>query len=80
MSKRRSPGDIVKRKPGSCFIGNEYPQIVRLSDSKDGDLHYIDSCPLCDDPECQEWANVHIVGIEDGWLFHLSECQMEDVN
>ena len=80
MSKRRQPGEIVRRCPGSCFCGSASPspELVRLTDELDGDLH--DStfpCPLCDDPDCREWANVQIVGTS-GWMCHLSECEMED--
>lgn len=81
-SKRRRPGEIVRRKPGSCFVGSAEPSLVRLSDESDGDLHYVDSCMLCDDPKCQEWGNVQIVDWphKGGWMHHLSECQMEDAD
>jgi hypothetical protein len=87
MSKRRQPNERVRRKPGSCCLGAAQPEIVRLSGPEDGELHECDHLQLfccmldCDDPECVEWANVQIVGgPHDGeWLFHLSECQMEDV-
>lgn len=78
MSKRRQPGDIVRRKPGSCFVGSAEPELVRLTDETDGKLHGIDSCLICDDLECQEWANAQVVGAENEWMYHLSECQMED--
>lgn len=82
MSKRRQPGDVVARKPGSAFCGSGEPRLVRLSDERDGELHDIDSClGLCDDPDCQEWANVQIMaGPHNGnWMCHLSECMMEDL-
>jgi len=81
MSKRRTPGEIVHRKPGSCFLGAAEPSLVRLTDENDGNLHDVEAwCHLCEDPDCQEWANVQIVdGPEKGgWMYHLSECQMED--
>lgn len=81
MSKRRKPGEIVKRVPGSCFLGAEEPSLVRLTDESDGDMHYMDTyCFLCDDPDCTEWANVQVVGGPHNgeWLCHLSECRMED--
>lgn len=82
MSKRRRPGEIVARKPGSAFLGAGQPRLVRLTDETDGGLHDIDLCVgLCDDPECQEWANVEIIvgPHKGGWMFHLSECMMEDL-
>lgn len=81
MSKRRRPGEIVKRQPGSCFVGAAEPELVRLTDESDGELHAVETwCSLCDDPDCQEWANVEIVSGEFAgeWMCHLSECQMED--
>jgi hypothetical protein len=78
----RQPNEMVRRRIGSCFLGAEKPDIVRLSGPQDGDLHSIDICMMgCGNPECREWTNVQIV---DGpfageWLCHLSECQMEDI-
>jgi hypothetical protein len=80
MSERRNPGDLVRRKPGSCFIGASEPALVRLTDASDGDLHDIDACMMdCGDPDCREWANAQVVGgpYAGGWVFHLAECQME---
>ena len=82
MSKRRQPGEIVARKPGSAFVGSGEPRLVRLTDETNGELHDIDSClGLCDDPNCQEWANVQIVAgpRKSRWMCHLSECMMEDL-
>lgn len=67
--------------PNSCFLGAEEPSIVRLTDETDGDMHHVEAwCSICDDPDCQEWANVQIVeGPYKGeWLCHLCECEMED--
>lgn len=83
---RRQPNEIVRRKPGSCFLGAAEPSIVRLSGPADGALYEGDSrdnympCVICDNPDCIEWANVQIVDGEHkgGWLCHLSECEMED--
>lgn len=77
MSKRRQPGEIVRRCPGSCFCGSPDPELVRLTDESDGELHDIQPCMVCDDPDCREWANVQIAGT-DRWMCHLSECEMED--
>lgn len=78
MSKRRQPGEIVRRLPGSCFCGSPTPELVRLTDSSDGELHDCSQpCMVCEDPECREWANVQVVDT-GRWMFHLSECEMED--
>jgi hypothetical protein len=81
MSKRRKPNEIVRRTPGSCFLGAAEPAIVRLSGPEDGELHDCNHpCMLgCGDNACVEWANVQVVGGEHAWLCHLAECQMEDV-
>jgi hypothetical protein len=82
MSKRRRPGEIVARRPGSCFCGSVEPALVRLSDESDGELHDCDHpCMMhCGDDDCVEWANVQVVGGEHdgGWMYHLPECQMSD--
>ena len=79
MSKRRQPGEIVKSIPGNAFSPSKVPEFVRLTDERDGSLHYVDY-GYCDDPDCQEWGNVQIVGgLHHGeWMFHLEECYMED--
>ncbi len=81
MSKRRKPNEIVRRSPMSCFWIPAEPSIVRLSGPEDGELHAIEPC-WCGNDECQEWANVQVVGGEHNgeWLCHLSECQMSDVD
>jgi hypothetical protein len=83
MSQRHKPNEIVRRRPGSCFLGAAEPALVRLTGPEDGELHESDQpCMLgCGDDECVEWANVQVVGGEHSgkWLCHLSECEMEDV-
>jgi hypothetical protein len=77
MSKRRKPGEIVQRKPGSGFAGSTEPQLVKVPEGKayeydtipDGEGGWVanpggeaDSCMMfCGDPECREWANLEIV-------------------
>lgn len=97
MSKRRSPGEIVKRKAGSGFVGSEEPSFVKVPEGKTYEFDTIkDSngnwmaneggeasrCMMgCKDPECREWANLEIVtGPHKGnVIYHISECQMEDL-
>lgn len=77
MSKRRSPGEIVRRTPGSGFCGSSDPEFVRVPD----DPEEIDYCMLdCGDPLCREYANLKVLGgPHDGkTLCHIAECQMED--
>lgn len=80
---RRYPGEIVRRKPGSAFLGAAEPGLVRLSDARDGALHRVESwpCSACGRDACTEWANVQIVtGEHRGhWLCHLLECEMADL-
>lgn len=87
MSIRRFPGEIVIRRPGSCFCGSadQGTQYVRLTDPVvDGDMHHISElgCFVCEDPDCREWANVQVLtGPYAGdWLCHLSECEMQTFN
>ena len=80
MSERYEPNQIVRRLPGSCFIGSGEPELVRLTGPEDGDMHDIDFCMMdCGDPECREWANAQVVSGEFAgqWVFHLSECQLD---
>lgn len=80
MSKRRKPGEVVRRIPGSGFLGAEDPKYVRVPTEP----HYEDEmapCIMgCGDDDCREWANLEVVGGKwDGQcLCHISECQMED--
>jgi len=34
MSKRRSPGEIVRRTPGSGFVGSVEPMLVKVPEGK----------------------------------------------
>lgn len=76
MSKRRKPGDTVRRSPGSGFLGAAEPSLLRISE---GELP--DPCILgCGDPDCQEWANLEILEGEfkGEFLYHISECCLGD--
>ena len=77
MSKRRKPGEIVSRRPGSGFCGSADPQLVKVPEGKPYEMDCVrgpdgrwranaggeaSSCMVgCGDPECREWANVEIV-------------------
>lgn len=75
MSRRRSPGDVVQRAPGSGFVGSPEPSKVRICDDPP------DPCLLgCGDPACREWPNLEVVEgpFKGNYLYHVSECQMSD--
>jgi hypothetical protein len=80
MSKRRQPGEIVVRIPGSGFLGSADPAVIQVPEMPNYDEETM-FCMLCDDKQCREWANLKIIGGEhDGkFLFHISECQMKDL-
>jgi len=77
MSKRRNPGEIVRRTIGSGFCCSEDPQLVKVPDGKAYESLYVrgpggkwqqnpggeaDSCVSgCGDPDCREWANLEIM-------------------
>ena len=79
MSTRRNPGEIVRRNPGSGFVGSPQPELVRVPDGDD----YMNADPCvsgCGDPQCREWPNMEIVeGPHAGaYMYHISECEMFD--
>ena len=88
MSKRRQPGEIVIRRPGSGFVSDAEPRCVQVPNWPEyGEYDSPDSkgeasrCMLsCGDKDCREWANVKVVGGEfDGEMMcHISECEMSD--
>lgn len=90
MSKRRQPGEIVRRTPGSGFLADAEPQFVRVPDgAKFLDYDGLDSegegerCTMgCGDKHCREWANVEVVGGPHAGkhLYHIAECQMSDAS
>ncbi len=80
MSKRRSPGEIVKRRPGSGFLSSAEPELIKVPDGEAYGTE-ADTCMLgCGDRECREWANLEIVsGPSKGeFLYHVAECEMSD--
>ena len=69
MSKRRNKGEIVYKIPGAGFCGEGL--VIRI----DGEIDY---CMLsCGDPQCKEWSDCEVVK-DGGYVYHVSECQMED--
>ena len=78
MSKRRNPGEIVHRVPGSGFCGSDEPQLIKVPAGKayegtcikneDDEWVYnpngeSDPCMMgCGDSDCREWANLEVVG------------------
>jgi hypothetical protein len=78
MSKRRLPGEIVRRKPGSGFDAE--PSLVRLPEmvefERDSEM-----CNLCDDSHCRKFGSVYVTNgrYRGQQLHHISECQMDDV-
>lgn len=90
MSKRRNPGDIVVKKAMSGFITEaciiQIPTLKHFTQHKfpyTSEKEDHDSCMLnCGDPSCVEYANVLVVknGVTTNeWVYHVSECQMEDL-
>lgn len=89
MSAHRKPGDRVWVREGAAFgAGGRWATIMTGGDTDeatgvwyawnqlDEDERSIDSCMVCDDPECREWPNLE--ADEGGCLYHVSECQMFD--
>ena len=80
MSKRRKPGEIVVRRPGSGFLGDAEPRLVRVPAQPEFEDEAAPCCLSCGDDACTEWANLRIVGgPHDGKrLCHIAECEMSD--
>lgn len=97
MSKRRQPGELVKRQAGTAgFINSSSFMTLRVPSGKEYEFDRIvvdekgqtvregeaEFCMMgCGDPECREWANVDVVSgpFSGQTLYHVSECQMEDI-
>jgi len=78
MSKRRNPGEIVRRKPYSGFVASSVPELVQIPTDK----NEADYCMMgCGDPECKKYANLLIISepFKGESIYHISECQMEDI-
>jgi len=65
-------GEIVLVKQDSFSPKENFKAILAYEDPEEQI-----PCPLCDNPECVEWANVRAV--DGGWHYHISECQMEKI-
>jgi hypothetical protein len=81
MSKRRSVGDVVRKKANAGYVGEEL--VVRIVDLENNIKHPPYSWCMCDcgDNKCKEWTNVEALrdGKVIGYCYHVSECQMEDL-
>ena len=79
MSKRRKPGDIVRLKANTGFVGD--------SDRLPAEIMPEDDplpCMLCDDSDCIEWTTLWTVPDPEcngdrHVLCHVSECRMIDL-
>lgn len=77
MSRRRQPGEIVKRIAGSGFVSSDEPELLEIP-GPDTFEYESGPCMLgCDDKHCTEFANLRIVGT-NSYIYHLSECEMLD--
>ena len=90
MSKRRQLGEKLLKKAGAGFTGLELK--VQIPDNHTWKTIFnspvtdnISSCMMdCGDPECREFANLMVLDkkgkpIKDDWVYHVSECQLEDL-
>lgn len=79
MSKRRKPGEIVQRSPGSGFVADADPQFVQIPFEPEYTTE-AGWCMVCEEKGCREWANLKIVGGKwDGhFICHISECELSD--
>jgi hypothetical protein len=77
MSKRRNIGDIVMKREGAGFTGSRLR--VRIEP-----IEYAEYCILdCGDKDCKEYPDLAVLDDSDnvaGYVYHVSECEMEDVN
>ena len=82
MSKRRQLGEVVIKKAGAGFTGEQL--IIMLVDLDQDEKYsaWEDYCFVCNDKGCREWINCEVVvnGKRTGeYVYHVSECQMEDL-
>jgi len=73
---------VVNKKSGAGFVGESC--VIRLVELETDPvrLRYPSICMLnCGDSKCREWDNVEILedGEVVGCLYHISECEMEDM-
>lgn len=76
MSKRRQPGDVVWKRGGAGFSANGGYGLIPAGSEP------VPWCPICNDPECQEWPDLWELGADgkptgNNW-YHVSECEMHD--
>jgi hypothetical protein len=90
MSIRRNLGDILIKKKGGGFTSEVLiVRIPTLKTFKEHGFPYTsekedqDNCMCnCGDSNCVEYANLEVLNKElqhDGWIYHVSECQLEDL-
>jgi len=83
MSKRRNPGDVVRKVPGAGFVGESL--VCRIPDYF-GDIPEPCFASLHrgePDDECMEWPNLEVLdanGDVVGHCCHVAECEMEDLD
>jgi len=71
MSKRRQRGDKVYKIPGGGFCGEGL--VIKVAGE-------CGPCMLtCGDACCKEWSDCIVIS-DGGYIYHVSECQMEDFN
>lgn len=69
MTKRRQIGDIVYKIPGAGFCGEGL--VIKVGGE-------CESCMMgCGDPDCREWSDCIVIK-DGGYIYHVSECQMQD--
>lgn len=82
MSKRRQPGEIIKRCAGSGFVASPEPDLLQVPSQPIYDREATFCMLDCGDRKCREWANLEIVtndGLGTGhFMYHISECEMFD--
>lgn len=78
MSKRRSAGDIVWKKPNAGFVGEA--SLVQIQPEEY--LHAAGCIWDCGDPLCREWHTLWACdrdgNLTGGEACHVSECELFD--
>lgn len=73
---RRKPGDIIALNGPAGFGGDKGIYRILPEDQPS-------NCPLCQNPECLEWANLEELdseGLPTGDnAYHVSECEMNNI-
>ena len=81
-------GEFVVKKENAGFCQERLIlYIPKLEDFKKYGFDYSaanedeENCVMCDDPHCREYANLLVVKenvISEEWIYHVSECMMDD--